>query len=100
MLWGRTPPSAFLPFLCRRPPCTIAYSGTLSPVLPSSGQRKNNESECHERGVGAMTDVESNLQTDIIEPTEADPLTPEWVRYLASVAMTAAATIVSIAVDG
>lgn len=44
-----------------------------------------------------MTDVDSKTQLDVIGP--ADPLTPEWVRYLASVAMTAAATIVAIGVD-
>ncbi len=45
-----------------------------------------------------MTDVESRLQPDI-ETGDRDPLTPQWVGYLASVAMTAAATIVAIAVD-
>ena len=44
-----------------------------------------------------MTDVESKAQPDVIEPV--DPLAPEWVRYLASVAMTVAATIVAIGVD-
>jgi K+-sensing histidine kinase KdpD len=46
-----------------------------------------------------MIDAESKLQPDIIETTDSDPLTSEWVRYLASVAMTAAATIVAIGVD-
>ena len=46
-----------------------------------------------------MTDVESKTQPDVIESANTDPLTPEWVRYLASVAMTAAATIVAIGVD-
>jgi K+-sensing histidine kinase KdpD len=46
-----------------------------------------------------MSDVEPKLEPEIIEATGADPLTPQWVRYLASVAMTAAATVVAIAVD-
>lgn len=46
-----------------------------------------------------MTDVESKTQPDVMESANTDPLTPEWVRYLASVAMTAAATIVAIGVD-
>lgn len=46
-----------------------------------------------------MIDVESKLQSTFIETTDADPLNPAWVRYLASVAMTAAATVVAISVD-
>jgi K+-sensing histidine kinase KdpD len=46
-----------------------------------------------------MSDVESKLQPAAFETADADPLNPVWVRYLASVAMTAAATIVAIAVD-
>jgi K+-sensing histidine kinase KdpD len=46
-----------------------------------------------------MIDVESKLQPDVIQVTESDPLTSEWVRYLASVAMTAAATVVAVGVD-
>jgi len=46
-----------------------------------------------------MIDFESKLQPDIIETANADPLASEWVRYLASVAMTAIATVVAIAVD-
>lgn len=46
-----------------------------------------------------MSDVERSRQSNIIESGDADPLSPEWVRYLASVAMTAAATVVAIAVD-
>ena len=46
-----------------------------------------------------MIDVQSNLQPDTIEATDADPLASEWVRYLASVAMTAFATAVAVGVD-
>ena len=46
-----------------------------------------------------MIDVESKLERDIIQPTDTDPLASEWVRYLASIAMTAAATVVAIGVD-
>lgn len=46
-----------------------------------------------------MTNVGSKLQPDIIQETHADPLASEWVCYLASIAMTAAATVVAIAVD-
>ena len=35
----------------------------------------------------------------LVELTEADPLASRWVSYLASVAMTALATVVAIAVD-
>jgi len=46
-----------------------------------------------------MSDVEPKLQSDIIETADSDPLTSEWVRYLASVTMTAVATVVAIGVD-
>jgi K+-sensing histidine kinase KdpD len=46
-----------------------------------------------------MSDVESRLHSDVIENTDRDPLAPAWVRYLASVAMTAAATVLAISVD-
>jgi K+-sensing histidine kinase KdpD len=46
-----------------------------------------------------MTDVGSKLQPHIVQAADADPLASEWVRYLASIAMTAAATVVAIAVD-
>lgn len=46
-----------------------------------------------------MTDVKPDPQPDIIETADTDPLTPEWVRYLASVAMTGIATVVAIGVD-
>ena len=46
-----------------------------------------------------MIDLESKVQPDIIQETEADPLASEWVRYLAAIAMTAAATVVAIGVD-
>ena len=46
-----------------------------------------------------MIDIESKLQPDIIQATDADPLTSEWVSYLASIAMTAVATIVAVGVD-
>jgi len=44
-----------------------------------------------------MTDIESRPATTVALDT--DPLASAWVRYLASIAMTAAATIVAIAVD-
>jgi K+-sensing histidine kinase KdpD len=46
-----------------------------------------------------MSDVERKLQPDIVETADADPLASTWMRYLASVAMTAVATIVAISVD-
>jgi len=46
-----------------------------------------------------MSNVESNLQSGLVEITEADPLASRWVAYLAAVAMTALATVVAIAVD-
>lgn len=46
-----------------------------------------------------MANPESRLQADIAETADADPLASEWVRYVASVAMTAVATVVAIAVD-
>jgi len=51
------------------------------------------------KGIGAMSDVEPKQQSDIIETPDADPLASEWVRYLASVVMTAVATVVAIGVD-
>ncbi|MGQ0685452.1 DUF4118 domain-containing protein [Bradyrhizobium sp.] len=45
-----------------------------------------------------MANLESRLQPDVTE-ADTDPLASVWMRYLASVAMTAAATIVAIAVD-
>jgi hypothetical protein len=51
-----------------------------------------------------VADVESKLQPDITPAPDADPLfgpvALELVRYLASIAMTAAATVVAIAVEG
>jgi K+-sensing histidine kinase KdpD len=46
-----------------------------------------------------MSDVEPKQQSDIIETADGDPLASEWLRYLASVAMTAIATVVAIGVD-
>lgn len=46
-----------------------------------------------------MANLESKPQPDIAEKADADPLASVWMRYLASVAMTAVATIVAIAVD-
>lgn len=50
-----------------------------------------------------MTDVESKLRQDITAAPDADPLfgpaTSELIRYLASIAMTAAATVVAVGVD-
>jgi K+-sensing histidine kinase KdpD len=51
------------------------------------------------KGIGAMSDVEPKQQSDIIETADGDPLASEWVRYLASVAMTAIATVVAVGVD-
>src|SRR4029077_5898005 len=63
----------------------------------------NGASKCssHEqiKGVEEVIDLESKVQPDIIQETEADPLASEWVRYLAAIAMTAAATVVAIGVD-
>lgn len=46
-----------------------------------------------------MTNIESNLQPDLVEVTEADPLASRWMSYLTAIAMTALATVVAIAVD-
>jgi K+-sensing histidine kinase KdpD len=54
-------------------------------------------------GVEAVADVEPKLRQDITAATDADPLfgpaASELVRYLASIAMTAAATVVAVGVD-
>jgi K+-sensing histidine kinase KdpD len=54
-------------------------------------------------GVEAVADVESKLQQDITPASDAEPLfgpvTSELMRYLASIAMTAAATVVAVGVD-
>jgi K+-sensing histidine kinase KdpD len=54
-------------------------------------------------GVEALADVESKLQQDIAATPDADPLfgpvASEFLRYLASIAMTAAATVVAVGVD-
>jgi K+-sensing histidine kinase KdpD len=53
--------------------------------------------------VEALADDESKLQQDITPAPDADPLfgptTSELMRYFASIAMTAAATVVAVAVD-
>jgi K+-sensing histidine kinase KdpD len=46
-----------------------------------------------------VVDSESKLQSDIIQATDADPMASEWVRYLASIGMTALATAVAVGVD-
>ena len=50
-----------------------------------------------------MTDIESKLEQDIAAAPDADPLfgpaASAWVRYLAAIAMTAAATVVAVGVD-
>lgn len=46
-----------------------------------------------------MTDIESRLQPDIAPAVDTDPLASEWVRYLGAIAMTAAATVLAVAVD-
>jgi len=54
-------------------------------------------------GVEVVTDVESKLRQDITPAPDVAPLfgpvTSEVMRYLASIAMTAAATVVAFAVD-
>lgn len=50
-------------------------------------------------GVRAMTDVESKRQLVAVETIDAAPSSPVWIRYLAAVAMTAAATLVAILVE-
>jgi K+-sensing histidine kinase KdpD len=54
-------------------------------------------------GVEPVADVESKLQQDITPAPDAEPLfgpvASELMRYLASIAMTAAATIVAVGVD-
>jgi K+-sensing histidine kinase KdpD len=50
-----------------------------------------------------VADVESKLRQDVTSPPDADPLfgpvASELMRYLASIAMTAAATVVAVGVD-
>jgi K+-sensing histidine kinase KdpD len=50
-----------------------------------------------------VADVESKLREDITPAPDADPLfgpvASEWLRYLASIAMTAVATVVAVGVD-
>jgi K+-sensing histidine kinase KdpD len=46
-----------------------------------------------------MIDTETKLHAGIAEIGSTDPLNPQWMRYLAAVAMTAAATVVAVAVD-
>jgi K+-sensing histidine kinase KdpD len=54
-------------------------------------------------GVEAVADVESKLRQDITPAPDADPLfgpvASELVRYLASIAMTATATVIAVGVD-
>src|SRR6185436_4428625 len=56
-----------------------------------------------EAGVEAVTDVESKRRQDITSASDADPLlgpvASGSLRYLASIAMTAAATVVAVGVD-
>ena len=58
--------------------------------------------EC-QAGVEAVADVKSKLRQDITPAPDADPLfgpvASELLRYLASIAMTAAATVVAVGVD-
>ena len=46
-----------------------------------------------------MTDIESKLPADVVQTVDADPLAAAWTRYLASIAMTALATVLAIAAD-
>jgi len=59
--------------------------------------------ESCQAGVEAMSDIESKLRQDITPAPDADalfgPVASELMRYLASIAMTAAATIVAVGVD-
>jgi K+-sensing histidine kinase KdpD len=54
-------------------------------------------------GVEAVADVEPKLRQDITPTPDADalfgPVASELLRYLASIAMTAAATVVAVGVD-
>jgi K+-sensing histidine kinase KdpD len=54
-------------------------------------------------GVGPVADIESKLRQDIAPATDADPLlgpvASDWMGYLASIAMTAVATVVAVGVD-
>jgi K+-sensing histidine kinase KdpD len=63
----------------------------------SGGSRCSSQKQI--TGVEAVIDVKSKVQPDTIQETEADPLASVWVRYLAAIAMTAAATVVAIGVD-
>jgi K+-sensing histidine kinase KdpD len=59
--------------------------------------------ESCQAGVEAMSDIESKLRQDITPAPDADalfgPVASELMRYLASIAMTAAATVVAVGVD-
>jgi K+-sensing histidine kinase KdpD len=59
--------------------------------------------ELCQAGVEAMSDIESKLRQDITPAPDADalfgPVASELMRYLASIAMTAAATVVAVGVD-
>ena len=46
-----------------------------------------------------MTDIGSNERPDLIQEVDADVFASEWAKYLASIAMTAVATVVAVAVD-
>ena len=46
-----------------------------------------------------MIDFESKLPSDAAQAPDTDPLESEWIRYLASIAMTALATAVAVGVD-
>ena len=46
-----------------------------------------------------MIDFESKLPSDAAYAPDTDPLASEWVRYLASIVMTAVATAVAVGVD-
>ena len=47
-------------------------------------------------GVETVVDFDSKLQSYVIETPNADPMASEWMRYLASIAMTAVATTVTV----
>ena len=46
-----------------------------------------------------MTDIESKLPADVVQTVDADPFAAARTRYLASIAMTALATVLAIAAD-
>jgi K+-sensing histidine kinase KdpD len=81
------------------------YSAGFSEPRPRFGRFALQPTRCRwcQAGVEAVADVESKLQQDITPAPDGDPLlgpvASELVRYLASIAMTAIATVVAVGVD-